>query len=158
LAEHEAARTIKGLSSIIRDLEDQVGKLEGDAATAATATKDAMETMEKKIAKLDGELIEAKATHRSDLDDAESEATAVYTAEVLSWERYVTQKPHAKARSGDLDRRKSRTYIRVSSENMCNELMSLRNECVNWSQIELEQPRCNSGSQEQQTRKRRCDS
>ena len=33
--------TIKGLSSIIGDLEDRVGKLEGDAA--ATATKDAMD-------------------------------------------------------------------------------------------------------------------
>ena len=71
LAEHEAARTIKGLSSIIGDLEDQVGKLEGDAATAATATKDAMEKMQKKIAKLDGELIEAEAIYQDDLNDME---------------------------------------------------------------------------------------
>ena len=50
MSEHE-------LSSIIRDLEDQVEQLEGDAATAAATTKDAMEKMQKKIAKLDGDLV-----------------------------------------------------------------------------------------------------
>ena len=45
MAEHGAAKTVKGLSSIIGDLEDQVGQLEGDAATATTAPKDTMEKM-----------------------------------------------------------------------------------------------------------------
>ena len=93
---------IKGLdeklSNIIRDLEDQVEQLEGDAATAATTatTKDAKEKMQKKIAKLDGELIEAEITRRSDLDDmtaatsrqadaTESEATT----EVRQWKLRV---------------------------------------------------------------------
>ena len=167
-----AAETIKGLdgeveglSSIVRDLEDQVEQLEGDAATSAAATKDAMEKMQNKIAKLDACWMVSSLRRRPHIGatwTTQNQKQQLYTQQRCFHGRGTLrewmQKPNAKARSGNLDRRKSRTYIRVSSENMCSKLMSWRNECVNWSQIELEQPRCNNGSQEQQTRKRRCNS